>query len=96
MADANTEAPQEPKPVESVPEEKKEEAKTEGASETVKNVPASVDSVFSMFGGGPKPKREEKEEEDDEPKGKAKKEDDVSSYGLLLDALLRVRKRAMS
>lgn len=71
MADTNTETPQDPKPVESVSEEKKEEAKTEGAAKN-----ASVDSVFSMFGGGHKPKREEKEEEDDEPKGKAKKEDD--------------------
>lgn len=73
MADTT---PQDPKAVESVPEEKKEETKTEGAAETVKNAVASVDSVFSMFGGGAKPKREEKEEEDDEPKGKAKKEDD--------------------
>jgi len=75
MADTNTEAPQVPKPVESVPEEKEEGIKAEGAAETVKNTTAPVDSVFSMFGGGPKPKREEKEEEDDEPKAKAKKED---------------------
>ena len=93
MADTNTEAPQAPKPVESVPEEKEEGIKAEGAAETVKNTTAPVDSVFSMFGGGPKPKREEKEEEDDEPKAKAKKEDNVSSHGLLLDVCLRARKK---
>jgi len=91
MADTNTEAPQSTKPVESVPEEK-EETKSEGATEATKNVTTAAgnpsasnvpDSVFSMFGGGSKPKREEKEEEDGVPKGKAKKEDDVSSHRVL-------------
>lgn len=78
MTNTNTEAPQDTKPVESALEEKKEETKTESVAETVKNTAASVvpDSVFSMFGGGSKPKREEKEEEDEEPKGKAKKDED--------------------
>ena len=95
MADTNTEAPQDTKPAEPAPEEKNEEPKTEGTAEAVKNAAASVDSVFSMFGGGSKPKREEKEEEDDEPKGKAKKEDAVSSHRLL-DVRLKARERAIS
>jgi hypothetical protein len=40
------------------------------------------DSVFSMFGGGPKKEKKEDEEEADEPSGssKAKKAEDEVSY----------------
>ena len=84
MADSTTDVdvPQETKPVEPAPEERKEGTTTEGITETAKAVASTVvpDSVLSMFGGGSKPKREEKVEEDDESKGKSKKEEEVSSY----------------
>ena len=77
MADSATDAPQETKPVESISEEK-QEGTTESVTETVKSVVS--DSVFSMFGGGSRPKREENVEEGDESKGKSKKEEEVNSY----------------
>ena len=40
--------------------------------------PATTDSVFSMFGGGPrKEKREEPEDEEDEPSGSSKAKKDA-------------------
>ncbi|GKZ20082.1 hypothetical protein AbraIFM66951_008198 [Aspergillus brasiliensis] len=57
-------------------EEKPEEPKsvTESAAETVKDTAAkTTDSVFSMFGGGPKKeKQEEPEDAKDEPSGSSK------------------------
>ncbi|KAL1990859.1 hypothetical protein VTN49DRAFT_5862 [Thermomyces lanuginosus] len=47
------------------------EKKTEGASESTG--PKTTDSVFSMFGGGPKKEKKEEPEEDvDEPSGSSK------------------------
>ena len=81
---AEPDAQKDVKTVDPAPEEKKEETKTEGVAETVKNVAEAAkntaaaavpSSVLSMFGGGPKQKKEkEKEEEEEKPKG----EEDVS------------------
>jgi hypothetical protein len=59
------------------------ESAAETATETVKDAAAKTsDSVFSMFGGGPKKEKKEDEEEADEPSGssKAKKAEDEVSY----------------
>jgi hypothetical protein len=85
--DPTTVAPEETKPEETTATGEGEKSVTETATETAKEAvdtakDAAVktsDSVFSMFGGGPKKeKKEEAEEPIDEPSGssKAKKADD--------------------
>ncbi|KAJ0425497.1 RanBP1 domain-containing protein [Aspergillus carlsbadensis] len=86
--DPTTSAPEEmTKPAETTTTEtsKTEDVKAaagsaaETATETVKDAAAKTsDSVFSMFGGGPKKEKKEDEEEADEPSGssKAKKAED--------------------
>ncbi|KAG0642893.1 hypothetical protein HOY80DRAFT_1101974 [Tuber brumale] len=70
-------APQEETPVEATAaateptttEEKKVEGEKEGEKQHIFGAYAAA-NVFSMFGGGSKPKREEKDDEEDEPKEK--------------------------
>ncbi|KAJ5629674.1 hypothetical protein N7528_003331 [Penicillium herquei] len=77
--DPTTAAPEEQKP--EITTGEGEQSVTEAASETAKEVAETVqdaavktsDSVFSMFGGGPKKeKKEETEEATDEPSGSSK------------------------
>jgi len=59
-------------------EEKEAEGKKEGDKQPVFGSGSQIsESVFSMFGGGSKPKREEKDDEEAEPK--EKKAGDVCS-----------------
>ncbi|RHZ70408.1 hypothetical protein CDV55_108174 [Aspergillus turcosus] len=79
--DPATNAPEAQKPEESTPAANTEESKpaeeksvTEAAVDTVKDAASKTsDSVFSMFGGGPKKeKKEEAEDAKDEPSGSSK------------------------
>jgi Ran-binding protein 1 len=79
--DPATNAPEAQKPEESTPAANTEESKpaedksvTEAAVDTVKDAAGKTsDSVFSMFGGGPKKeKKEEAEDAKDEPSGSSK------------------------
>lgn len=67
-------------------EEKEAEGNIKGDKQSVFGSGGQLsENVFSMFGGGPKPKREEKDDEEAEPK--EKKDGDVCSprvHGLSL------------
>ena len=86
--DPTTQAPEEQKPAPTTTGEG-EKSTTEAAADTAKEAAETVkdgaaktsDTVFSMFGGGPKKeKKEEPEEPTDEPSGssKAQKAEEVS------------------
>lgn len=83
--DPTTQAPEETKP-ETATTGEGEKTVTEAAVDTAKDAAAKTsDTVFSMFGGGPKKeKKEETEEGADEPSGsaKAQKESEVSYFDI--------------
>lgn len=99
---AEPDAQKDVKTVDPAPEEKKEETKTEGVAETVKNVAEAAkntaaaavpSSVLSMFGGGPKQKKEkEKEEEEEKPKGEEDEEEAPESPDVHFDPLVTLEK----
>jgi hypothetical protein len=90
--DPATNAPEAQKPEETTPAASTEESKpaeeksvTEAAVDTVKDAATKTsDSVFSMFGGGPKKeKKEEAEDAKDEPSGSSKAQQGEEEVSLL-------------
>jgi Ran-binding protein 1 len=76
----NTEAPVAERPAEKTGEEEKSATET-ATDAALAAASKTTDSVFSMFGGGPKKEKKEDAEEVDEPSGSSKAqkgEEDVS------------------